>query len=163
MAQIHKLQGEVVAKCHADKLYNMLTRGAPTLPKYVPQLIHKCQVLPEEGEIRLGSIFVWDYAVGATEGILSTVRTKNKIIAVDHKNMSITHTVFEGYLTADYPSFDITIDVTPIHGGGSNKSMVKWSFKYEKENEHVPAPTSFMKFFEAFVKELDAKLLEEES
>ncbi|KAI3864272.1 hypothetical protein MKX03_006105 [Papaver bracteatum] len=89
---------------------------------------------------------------GAMEGILSTVRKKNQITAVDHKEMSITHTVFEGYLTVDYPSFDITIDVTPIHEGWSNKSMVKWSFKFEKENEHVPAPTSFLKFFEAFLK-----------
>ncbi|RZC94194.1 hypothetical protein C5167_021440 [Papaver somniferum] len=163
MAQIHKVEGQFVAKTHADKLYNMITRGAPTLPKYVPQLVHKCQVLPEEGEIRPGSIYVWDYAVGATEGILSPVRTKNKVIAVDHKNMSITQTMFEGHFTSDYPSFDVTIDVTPIHGGGNNKTMVKWSFKYEKENEHVPAPTSFIKFFEVFFKELDAKMLEHET
>ncbi|MCL7043159.1 hypothetical protein MKW94_028011, partial [Papaver nudicaule] len=63
MAQIHKLEGELVAKSHADKLYTMFTRGAPSLPKYIPQIIHSCQVLPDDGEIRLGSIFVWTYVI----------------------------------------------------------------------------------------------------
>ncbi|KAI3982020.1 hypothetical protein MKX01_018926 [Papaver californicum] len=158
MAQIHKLEGELVAKSHADKLYTMMTRGAPTLPKYLPHMIHKCQVLPEYGEIRVGSIFVWDYII---EGKASTVTTKEKITAVDHKNMSITYTVFEGDLTIGYPSFAITLHITPILGDGSNQSTVKWTIKYEKENEHVPTPTSFMEFLEAFSKELDVKLLEE--
>ncbi|RZC91683.1 hypothetical protein C5167_027745 [Papaver somniferum] len=155
MAQIHKLQGELILESHADKLYTMMTRDAPSLPKYVPQLVHKCQVLPEDGEIRLGSIFVWDYVIDT-----STVRTKDRITAVDHKNMSITYTVFEGHLSVDYPSFDITLDVTPIQRGGGSKSKVNWSIKYEKENEQVPPPTSFAKFFEAFFRELDAKLFE---
>ncbi|RZC91690.1 hypothetical protein C5167_027747 [Papaver somniferum] len=61
MAQIHKLQGELEVKCHADKLYTTITRDASSLPKYLPQIIHKCQVFPEDGEIRVGSIFVRDY------------------------------------------------------------------------------------------------------
>ncbi|KAI3888251.1 hypothetical protein MKW92_010119 [Papaver armeniacum] len=147
MAQIHKLEGELVAKCHAAKLYNMVTSGAPSLHKYLPHMIHKCQVLPEYGEIRLGSIFVWDYII---EGKASTVRTKEKITAVDHKNMSITYTVFEGDLTIGYPSFGITFHITPILEGGSNKSTVKWAIEYEKENEHVRAPTPFMECLEDF-------------
>ncbi|XP_026441894.1 MLP-like protein 43 isoform X2 [Papaver somniferum] len=158
MAQIHKLEGEFVAKYHAAKLYNMMTSGAPSLPKYLPHIIHKCQVLPEYGEIRLGSVFVWDYII---EGNSSTVTTKEKVTAVDHKNMSITCTVFEGDLTIGYPSFALTLHVTPILGGGSNKSTVKWSMEYEKENEHVPTPTPFLEFLETFFKELDVKLLEE--
>ncbi|XP_026460244.1 major latex protein 146-like [Papaver somniferum] len=158
MAQIHKLEGELVAKCHVAKLYNMMTRGAPSLPQYLPHIIHKYQVLPEYGEIRLGSIFVWDYII---EGNSSTVTTKEKVTAVDHKNMSITYTVFEGDLTIGYPSFAITFHITPNLEGGSNKGTVKWSIEYEKENEHVPTPTPFMEFLEAFFKELDVKLLEE--
>ncbi|MCL7047180.1 hypothetical protein MKW94_021576 [Papaver nudicaule] len=118
----------------------MFTRGAPSLPKYIPQIIHRCQVLPEDGEIRLGSIF-------------------RLIIII--KTEKITHTVIEGDLTIGYPSFAAAFHITPIQGGGSNKSMVKWSVEYEKENEDVPAPTSFMKLMDAFFEELDATLVED--
>ncbi|MCL7032026.1 hypothetical protein MKW94_018981 [Papaver nudicaule] len=96
-----------------------------------------------------------------TEGKSSVVMTKNKITAVDHENRKITHTVIEGDLAIGYPSFAAAFHITPIQGGGSNKSMVKWSVEYEKENEDVPAPTSFMKLMDGFFKELDAKLVEE--
>ncbi|MCL7047350.1 hypothetical protein MKW94_002135, partial [Papaver nudicaule] len=61
MAQIHNLQVELKAKCSAEKLFAVLTRDAPKIPKYAPQMIHNVQVLPGDGDVRVGSIFVWDY------------------------------------------------------------------------------------------------------
>ncbi|RZC85964.1 hypothetical protein C5167_026630 [Papaver somniferum] len=151
MAQIHKLQGELEVKCHADKLYTTITRGASNLPKYLPQIIHKCQVLSEDGEIRVGSIFIWDYVIGES----STVTTKEKITAVDHKNRSVTYTALEGDLTIGYPSFATTVQITPVLGEVSNESTVKWCFEYEKQSEHVPTPTYAVEFLEAFLKELE--------
>ncbi|KAI3900301.1 hypothetical protein MKW92_010681 [Papaver armeniacum] len=145
MAQIHKLDVEYKAKCSAEKLYTMLTRDAPKLPNYAPQTINKCQVLPGDGEVRLGSIFVWDY-----------------ITAVDHKNMSLTYTVFDGHLTDDYPSFANILVITPTQRNGNNNCLVKWSVEYEKANEDIPDPTYFMKMLEDFTKELDTNLLKEE-
>ncbi|RZC91693.1 hypothetical protein C5167_027755 [Papaver somniferum] len=159
--QIDELEGELVVQCDADKLYTAITSGAPSLPKYLPQLIHKCQIFPGGCEISVGSIFVWDYVI---EGKSSTVTTKEKITAVDHKNMLITCTVFEGDTAISYPSFATTVQITPI-GGGSNESKVKWSIKYEiKKSEHdvIPTPTSFVNFLETFFIELGVKLLEEE-
>ncbi|KAI3900799.1 hypothetical protein MKW92_045883 [Papaver armeniacum] len=159
MAQIHKLEVQYKAKCSAEKLYTMLTRDAPKLPNYAPQTVNKCQVLPGDGEVRLGSIFVWDYVQGDKP---SAVITKVKITAVDHKNMSLTYTVFEGHLTDDYPSFANILAITPTQRNGNNKCLVKWSVEYEKANEDIPDPTYFMKMLEDFTKELDTNLLKEE-
>ncbi|RZC92811.1 hypothetical protein C5167_028065 [Papaver somniferum] len=159
MSQIHKLEVEYKAKCPAEKLYTMLTRDAPKLPNYASQTINKCQVLPGDGEVRLGSIFVWDYVQGDKP---SAVITKVKITAVDHKNMSLTYTVFEGHLTDDYPSFANILAITPTQRNGNNNFLVKWSVEYEKANEDIPDPTYFMKMLEDFTKELNTNLLKEE-
>ncbi|KAI3904201.1 hypothetical protein MKX01_030694 [Papaver californicum] len=159
MAQIHKLDVEYKAKCSAEKLYAMLTRDAPRIPKYAPQTIHDVQVLPGDGEVRLGSLFVWDYVLDDKP---STVMTKVKITAVDHNSMSLTYTVFEGHLTDDYTSFANILAITPTDRNGNNNCLVKWSVQYEKANEDVPDPTSFMKMLVDFTKELDTNLDKEE-
>ncbi|KAI3971407.1 hypothetical protein MKW92_049240 [Papaver armeniacum] len=160
MAQIHKLDVEYKAKCSAEKIYTMLTRDAPKLPNYAPQTVNKCQVLPETVK------FVWEvYLFGTMCRVRdkpSAVITKVKITAVDHKNMSLTYTVFEGHLTDDYPSFANILAITPTQRNGNNKCLVKWSVEYEKANEDIPDPTYFMKMLEDFTKELDTNLLKEE-
>ncbi|KAI3851161.1 hypothetical protein MKX03_021519 [Papaver bracteatum] len=159
MAQIHKLEVELKAKCCAEKLYAVMTRDAPKIPKYAPQMIHNVQVLPGDGEVRVGSVFVWHYVQYDKP---SAVMTKEKITAVDHKNMSLTYTAFEGDLTNDYTSFASTLAITPTHKDGKYNCLVKWSVQYEKANEDVPDPTYFMKLLEDFTKEVDTNLVKEE-
>ncbi|KAI3853825.1 hypothetical protein MKX03_022500 [Papaver bracteatum] len=158
MAQIHMHEFEFKAKCCAEKLYALMTRDAPKIPKYVPKIVHRVQVLPADGEVLVGSIFIWDYVQGDTP---SAVTTKEKITAVDHKNKSITYTVFEGYLINDYPSFAFNLTITPLQRDANYKCLVKYSVKYEKANADVPDPTHLMKLLEDFSKELDTNLLKE--
>ncbi|RZC92815.1 hypothetical protein C5167_028075 [Papaver somniferum] len=159
MAQIHKLEVEVKAKCCAEKLYAVMTRDAPKLPKYAPQIVHDCQVVPGDCEVRVGSLFVWHYV---QDDKPSGVKAKEKITAVDHKNMSLTYTVFEGDLKNDYASFATTLTTTPTQKDGSYNCLVNWSVQYEKANADVPDPTYFMKLLEDFTKEVDTNLLKEE-
>ncbi|KAI3954411.1 hypothetical protein MKX01_017625 [Papaver californicum] len=159
MAQIHNLEVEFKAKCCAEKLYSVMTRDASKIPKYAPAMILNVQVLPGDGEVRVGSIFVWDYVQGDKP---SAVMTKEKITAVDHKNMSLTYTAFEGDLKNGYASFASTLTITPIQRNGNYNCLVKWSVQYEKANEDVSDPTYFMKLLEDFTKEVDTNLLKEE-
>ncbi|KAI3917094.1 hypothetical protein MKX01_003543 [Papaver californicum] len=122
-------------------------------------MIHNVQVLPGDGEVRVGNVFVWDYV---QDDKPSAVMTKEKITAVDHRNMSLTYTVFEGDLTNDYTSFASTLTITPTQKDGNYNCSVKRSVQYEKANEDVPNPTYFMKFLEDFTKEVDTNLLKEE-
>ncbi|KAI3933032.1 hypothetical protein MKW92_034482 [Papaver armeniacum] len=153
------MEVEFKAKCSAEKLYTMITRDAPEIPKYVPKMVHNVQVLPGDGEVRVGSIFVWEYVQGDKA---STVTAKEKVIAVDHKNMSLTYTVFEGDLTNDFPSLDVTLSITPTQSDGNYKCLVKYSVQYEKANEDGPDPTYLMKLLEHFGKSLDTNLFKEE-
>ncbi|RZC57164.1 hypothetical protein C5167_004468 [Papaver somniferum] len=159
-AQIREIQVELKAKCSAEKLFALITRDAPKLPKYVPQMIHNCQVLPGDGEVRVGSVYVWDYV---QEGKPSALRAKETITAVDHKNMSLTFTVSEGdHITNFYNNFSSTVTINPTQRDGDYNCLVKWSVQYEKANEDVPDPTYVNKWVEDFTKELDTNLPKEQ-
>ncbi|KAI3897903.1 hypothetical protein MKX03_034274 [Papaver bracteatum] len=159
MAANRKIEVEVKVKCSAEKFYSMMTRDALKLPRYAPQNIHNVQILSGEGEIRLGSVSVWDYVLDDKP---SGVRTKTKTTAMDHKNMSVTFTVLDGYLSDDYTSFSNTLTITtPTQRDGNYNCLVKWSVQFQKANENVADPTYFMKMHEDFTKEMDANLLKE--
>ncbi|RZC76842.1 hypothetical protein C5167_000978 [Papaver somniferum] len=103
----HNLEFEYKAKCCAEELYAMMTRDAAKLPKYVLQMIHNVQILPGDGDVRVGSVFIWDYVRGDKP---SSAMKKDKVTAVDHKNMSITFTGFEGELTNGFTSLSSTLN-----------------------------------------------------
>ncbi|KAI3910339.1 hypothetical protein MKW92_000848 [Papaver armeniacum] len=159
MAEIHQLEVEIKCKSSAERFYALMTRDAPKLPKYAPQSILNVQVFPRDGEVRVGSIFVWEYVPSDKPYVALSIE---KVTAIDPKNLSITTTVLEGDLRNDYTSFVITLAITPIKGDGNYDFIVKWVVRYEKANEDVPDPTNLMIFLEDFTKELDSNLLKEE-
>ncbi|KAI3905987.1 hypothetical protein MKW98_022416 [Papaver atlanticum] len=155
MPHIQKLEVMHEAKCCADKLYRMLTRDAPKLPKYLPNVLESVEVIGD-GEIRLGTVFVWNFF---SEG--GNV-TKEKITAVDNKNRSITYTILEGNLMKDFRSFHFNLDITPKSGTAANgASLVKWSVKYEKANENVPDPVGILESCEYMTTEMNLHLLKQ--
>ncbi|KAI3901946.1 hypothetical protein MKW92_014689 [Papaver armeniacum] len=159
MAENRKFEVEFKVKCSAEKFYSMMTRDALKLPKYVPRIIHNVQVVSGEGELRLGSVSVWDYVL---DNKPSGVRTRAKITAMDHQNLSFTSTIIDGYLSDDYASFSNTLTITtPTQRDGNYNCLVKWSVQYQKANENVPDPTYYMKMLDDLTKELDANLLKE--
>ncbi|RZC90293.1 hypothetical protein C5167_031005 [Papaver somniferum] len=159
MAANRKFEVEFKVKCSAEKFYSMMTRDVLKLPRYAPQNIHNVQVVSGEGELRLGSVSVWDYVL---DNKPFGVRTRAKITAMDHQNMSLTFTVVDGYLSDDYTSFSNTLTITtPTQRDGNYNCLVKWSVQFQKANDNVPDPTYYMKMQEDLTKELDANLLKE--
>ncbi|KAI3932958.1 hypothetical protein MKW98_029191 [Papaver atlanticum] len=171
MAEIRKVEVECIAKFSAEKFYAMATRDAPKLPKYAPQTVRDVQVLPGDGEVRVGSVYAWDYLL---DGKPSVVGTKTKITAMDNKNMSLTFTVIDGYLTDDYKSYATVLITTPIHRNENHNCcsckksynhtlliIYEWSAQYQKANEDVRDPIYMKKLVEDFIKELDTNLLKE--
>ncbi|KAI3853822.1 hypothetical protein MKX03_022497 [Papaver bracteatum] len=147
MTETH-VQVEVKAKCSAKKLFSVMTGGASKLSKYAPRTVQNVQVLPGDSEIRVGSVFVWDYILDG-----SAVMAKEELTAVDHKNMSLTSTIFDGELTNHFKIFTRRFTATPTQRDGNYNCLVKWCVYYEKANEDVPDPTYINKWVEDFIKE----------
>ncbi|XP_026442910.1 uncharacterized protein LOC113342653 isoform X2 [Papaver somniferum] len=72
MAEISKLEVECKAKCSAVKFFSMMTRDALKLPKYAPHTIHNVQVLPGDGEVRAGSVYIWVYKLDNKPSAVTT-------------------------------------------------------------------------------------------
>ncbi|KAI3963018.1 hypothetical protein MKW98_028958 [Papaver atlanticum] len=135
----------------------MFTRDAPQLSKYLPEVIQSVEVIGE-GEIRLGTGFVWKCIIPECG---SAIVTKHKITAVDNKNRSITYTVFEGDVMNDFTSFNVNLDITPKFGANDGTSLVKWSIEYEKANEDVADPVGILKGCEIATTGMNIHLLKQ--
>lgn len=70
---------------------------------------------------------------------------------------STTHKVIEGDLLELYKSFTIIVEATPKEGG----SLVHWTLEYEKLNEDVPDPNSFLEYLCGVSTEIDGHLHEQ--
>ncbi|KAI3854147.1 hypothetical protein MKX03_022160 [Papaver bracteatum] len=162
MAQLQKLEAVTEVKCCPDKLYRMFTRDAPQLYKYVPKVIESVEVIGE-GEIRLGTGFVWTFVLTIYVLIISEggsrMVSKQKITAVDNKNRSITYTVLEGDDMEGFNSFKYNLDITPKSGTTDGTSLVKWSVEYEKANEDVADPVGILKACEIVAAGMNLHLL----
>lgn len=85
---------------------------------------------------------------------------KERIEAVEPEKNLITFRVIEGDLLKEYKSFVITIQVTPKRGGPG--SVVHWHVEYEKIDDKVAHPETFLDFCVQVSKEIDEHLLNEE-
>lgn len=85
---------------------------------------------------------------------------KERIEAVEPEKNLITFRVIEGDLLKEYKSFVITIQVTPKQGGRG--SVVHWHVEYEKIDEKVAHPETFIEFCVQVSKEIDEHLMNEE-
>ncbi|KAF3525863.1 hypothetical protein F2Q69_00051350 [Brassica cretica] len=85
---------------------------------------------------------------------------KERIEAVEPEKNLITFRVIEGDLLKEYKSFVITIQATPKQGGPG--STVHWHVEYEKIDERVAHPETFIEFCVQVSKEIDEHLLNED-
>ncbi|KAI3840856.1 hypothetical protein MKX03_009984 [Papaver bracteatum] len=154
MAQLQKIEAMHEVRCCADKLYRMCTPDAPQLSKYLPKVIESVEVIGE-GEIRIGTGFVWKFvAAGGSEG-------RSVVTAVDNKNRSITYTVLEGDVMKQFKTFNLKLDITPKYGTTDGTSLVKWSIEYEKANEDVADPVGMLKACESLTTGMNLHLLKQ--
>ncbi|KAI3854137.1 hypothetical protein MKX03_022150 [Papaver bracteatum] len=141
-------------KCSANNLYGMFTHDAPQLPKHLPEVMGNIEVIGE-GEIRVGTGFVWKFvAAGGSEG-------RSVVTAVDHEHRSITYTVLEGDVMKDFKSFNFHLDITPTSATSEGTSLVKWSIEYEKANEAVADPVGLLKACESMTTRMNLHLLKQ--
>ncbi|KAF8369711.1 hypothetical protein HHK36_006773 [Tetracentron sinense] len=146
MATIDKI--EVQIKSPADKFYGIFRNNIGHLTEVFPDHYKSMEVIEGEGN-GLGSARLWNFHLE------TPMVFKERIIAIDDENRSITFSALEGDINTDYCTFNPTVQVTPQGDG----SLVKWFIEFEKTNEDVRHPNHFLDFFEKVTKEMDAYLL----
>ncbi|KAL0372718.1 UNVERIFIED_CONTAM: MLP-like protein [Sesamum calycinum] len=83
------------------------------------------------------------------------VVAKDKIVAVDEENKSITFELIGGEVTKYFNTFRATFQAT-VEG---DRNMLTWSVEYEKASEDVPHPHSHLEFLVNLSREVDAFLV----
>ncbi|KFK44400.1 hypothetical protein AALP_AA1G252500 [Arabis alpina] len=145
---------EFEIKAPAAKFYDMYAGRPHHVAKATPRNVQACEL--HDGEWgTVGSIIFWNYVHDGEAQV-----SKERVELVEPEKNLITYRVLEGDLMKEYKSFVNTIQVTPKQG--ENGSIVRWYFEYEKIDDNVAHPESFLPFFVEVVKEIDEYLLAEE-
>ena len=71
---------------------------------------------------------------------------------IDEENKMIRFNVIEGDLLKEYKYFVATYQVIPED---EEKSLVKWTFEYEKLHPSIPEPTNLMDALVRLAKQID--------
>ncbi|KAI4386487.1 hypothetical protein MLD38_004417 [Melastoma candidum] len=154
MARLHKLELQAEIKSPPDRVFDVYKNKIDLMPKISPQKLRSIQVLQGDGS-SVGSVRLWTYFLG------EPVEAKDRIDAIDERNMSITFDIIGGEVTKYFKSYKATIQL--VLGEGGSKSFVKWSVEYEKASEGVPDPHAQLDFLITMAKEVDAYLLRNSS
>ncbi|KAL7110717.1 hypothetical protein ACP275_05G043200 [Erythranthe tilingii] len=148
MAQLHKLELQTQITSRPEKFFDLYKNKTYLMPKISPDKLQSIRVLEGDGK-SLGSVRLWTYVMGIP------VIAKDKIVAVDEVNRSITFELIGGEVTKYFNNFKATIEATTE----DNKNIVKWKLEYEKVSENVPTPHSHLEFLVTMSKEIDTYLI----
>ncbi|KAK4423444.1 MLP-like protein [Sesamum alatum] len=148
MAQLHKLQLQTQIRSSPDKIFDVYKNKTHLMPTISPDKLQSIQVLQGDGK-SVGSVRLWTYVMGVA------VIAKDKIVAVDEENKSITFELIGGEVTKYFNVFRATFEAR----SEGDMNMVKWSVEYEKASEDVPHPHSHLEFLVNLSREVDAFLL----
>ncbi|XP_022155374.1 MLP-like protein 34 [Momordica charantia] len=83
-----------------------------------------------------------------------TEAAKFEVEAVDEATYSITYRMVEGNHLSYYKTFKILIHAIPKGEG----SVVHWGLEYEKFDENIAEPYTFLEYFVNLTKDVDASL-----
>ncbi|KAK4423443.1 MLP-like protein 28 [Sesamum alatum] len=94
-----------------------------------------------------GSVISWNFTKDGEKKVV-----KEMIEAVDDEKRSMTFKVIEGDLLLAYNIFKLSFKVDSKPGGDN---VVTWTIEFEKKNESVPEPSTFLDFCCSATKEVD--------
>ncbi|XP_030514565.1 MLP-like protein 28 [Rhodamnia argentea] len=148
MAVRGKLEVEVDLKSSADQFYSFFRNTPHHLPNACTEL-HAGEI--HEGEwASAGSVRKWTYSV---EGKKEKFKEK---IEFDDGNKAAIHVGVEGDVFKYYRSYKAIWQAVRRDGG---PDVVKVIIEYEKLNESMPHPVSYLDFMANMAKDVDAHLV----
>ncbi|KAK8567554.1 hypothetical protein V6N13_105514 [Hibiscus sabdariffa] len=149
MAQIRKMECQVVIESPVDKFYDAFRTKARWIPKMSDGLMTDGKLVQGDWN-SVGAIRLWSYVSrGKTEIV------KELYESVDDKNKKMVFKMVEGEVLKYYKSWRTVFNITPMGEG----SLVKWIMEFEKQNDDIPDPVEYADFLVTLAKNIDAYLL----
>ncbi|XVF43614.1 hypothetical protein PTKIN_Ptkin02bG0054200 [Pterospermum kingtungense] len=148
MAQIRKMNCQVEIKSPADKFYDTFKSKSQLMPKMSNDVTDVKLVQGDWDSV--GSVKQWTFVAGG-----KSVSVKDIVENMDDKNRAIVFRVVEGDMMNSFKSWKASLNVMPK----GERSLVKWTLEYEKQNESVPDPILFTEFLTTLTENFDAYLL----
>ncbi|KAK7243909.1 hypothetical protein RIF29_38722 [Crotalaria pallida] len=151
MALTGKVSSEHVIKAPVEKWFNFFSNTLHHIPK-VAERVHEANLHQGDDWHTIDSVKNWTFII---EG--KHVTLKEKIVASDESNKTITWNFHDGDLGKQYKVFLLTMKLEEKHDGSGN--IVKWTIDYEKVNDNVDPPYAYLDFLNQCTKDFDAHLL----
>ncbi|XP_049407726.1 MLP-like protein 28 [Solanum stenotomum] len=140
-----KLISETEIKGCKDLFHEMFCEKPHHLPNVVPQTIQAVDL--HEGDWgTVGSVVNWNYTIEGDEKVVKVI-----IDEINKEKRLVTFKAFEGHLIEEYKAFKATIH---IENEGDN-NLVIWTIEYEKQNEDIPEPFSYLQLATNLTKDVD--------
>uniref|UniRef100_A0A803NDP6 Bet v I/Major latex protein domain-containing protein n=1 Tax=Chenopodium quinoa TaxID=63459 RepID=A0A803NDP6_CHEQI len=142
MAQLQRVEGQPVLKCHADKFFDIWSSKAHLIPKISPHKVANVELVEGSGIRRS-----WNNTVINFEGINciskydngkpTLISGKTRAEELDFENRTYIFDVIDGHAREKYyKTFKGKMEVTPKGEG----CIMKLSLEVEKLNEDAPEP-----------------------
>ncbi|KAL0446770.1 UNVERIFIED_CONTAM: Kirola [Sesamum latifolium] len=141
-----KLVTQISIKVDGDLFFHLFKHKLHHITNICPQKIQSVNLISGQWGT-VGSVISWNYIKDG-----ASFTAKEIIEAVDEEKRSITYKVIEGDLMAYYNIFKLTFSVD---SNGELDNVVRWSLEYEKKNESVPEPWTFLDFCVTATKEIE--------
>ncbi|KAI5676594.1 hypothetical protein M9H77_07544 [Catharanthus roseus] len=141
-----KLVGQIEIKSDGDVFHEIFRHRPHHISDMSPDKIQGVDL--HDGEWgAVGSVVFWNYTHEDTaEGVKCLVE------AIDEENKSVTFSVVDGDIAKLCKTFKATVDVDTK---GEN-NVVTWTIEYEKLNEDVPEPISYLQFALNVTRDIEA-------
>ncbi|CAK9152122.1 unnamed protein product [Ilex paraguariensis] len=141
-----KLVAQTEIKSDGDVFHEIFRYRPHHIKDMSPANIQGCEI--HEGEWgTVGSVIFWNYTHDGKQKVV-----KDIVEAIDEEKKSVTLKVIEGDLMKLYKTFTATVQVDTK---GEN-NLVTWTFEFEKLNEGVEDPNTFMDFCLTVTKDIEA-------
>ncbi|KAJ8550925.1 hypothetical protein K7X08_000295 [Anisodus acutangulus] len=141
-----KLISQTEIKGCKDLFHEMFRHKPHHLPNATPNIIQAVN-LHEGNWGTVGSVFNLNYTMEGQEEVVKVV-----VEDIDEVKRLVTFKAFEGHVIELYNAFKATVH---IENDGEN-NLVLWTVEYEKQNEDVPEPFSYLQLFLNMTKDIDA-------
>ena len=151
MAPVGKVERKLEVQISADDYYNLFKSQVYKLAHISSDIVQKVELQEGCQWHTNGGVKSWNVI---HEGKAISAKERMEI---DDASKSVTFNIIEGDMMKEFKSFKTTMQAVPK--GDGEGCIANWCIEYEKLNENVPAPISYLDTVEKLTRDIEAHLV----